>query len=185
MAWVKACILLLLYEKNSLLLLYMYLISSHLFTTCALWKKNLIFRERIEETWRSLRERETWRVRAELGEPRLIQCFSVDLVEGKVDLVFASAAATSDLNATICSDLGELTHSFDLSLYFVSLLNNWYLIEEESSWVFPWSLDLNSLCLILFLVVFYCAFGLCSIYNWLTNIAEKKKRKKLWGKVCR
>ena len=80
------------------------------------------------ESWRDLkkivRERETWRVRAEFGEPRLVQCFSVDSVEGKVDSVFASVATTSDLHARACSDLGELTHTVDLSLYFVALLNN-------------------------------------------------------------
>lgn len=49
---------------------------------------------------------------------------SVDSVEGKVDLVFPSVAATNDIYATTCSDLGELNHSLDLSLYSVSLLNN-------------------------------------------------------------
>ena len=69
-------------------------------------------------------ERETCRVKAELGEPRVIQCFSVDSVKGKVDSVCAFVAATSDLYATTCSDLSELTHSLYLSLYYVSLLNN-------------------------------------------------------------
>lgn len=76
--------------------------------------------ERVEEDC----ERQTWRVRVELGEPMLIQCVSVDSVEGKVDSVCTSTVATNDLYATSCSNLGELTHSLDLSLYFVSLLNN-------------------------------------------------------------
>ena len=54
----------------------------------------------------------------------MLQCFSVDSVEGKVDSVCASVDSTNDLHATTCSDLGELTHSLDLSLYSVSLLNN-------------------------------------------------------------
>ena len=69
-------------------------------------------------------ERETWRVREKLGDPWSIQCFSVDSIEGMVDSVCASAAATSDLRAIACSNLGELTHSLDLSLYFVSPLKN-------------------------------------------------------------
>lgn len=66
----------------------------------------------------------------------MLKCFNVDLVEGRVDSMFASAA-TSDLHAATCSNLGELIHSFNLSLYLASLLNNWYLIEEEFGWVFP------------------------------------------------
>lgn len=54
----------------------------------------------------------------------MLQCFCVNLVEGKVDSVFASVVATNDLHATTCSYLGELTHSLDLSLYFIYLLND-------------------------------------------------------------
>lgn len=54
----------------------------------------------------------------------MLQCFNVDSVKGKVDSMSASIATTSDLHATACSDLGELTHSLHLSLYLVSLLNN-------------------------------------------------------------
>lgn len=130
-----------------------------------------------ELDWRRLWERDlecksrTWLAEVD----SVLQCFNVDSVEGKVDSVGSSATTTSDLHVTTCSNLGELTHSLDLSLYCVSLLNNWFLIEEESGWVFPlwalpWSLDLNSLCLISFVIVFYCAFDLCVIYNCLSNI---------------
>ena len=54
----------------------------------------------------------------------MLQCYNVDSVEGKVDSMFIFAVATGDLHATTCSDLGEITHSLDLLLYFVSLLNN-------------------------------------------------------------
>ena len=54
----------------------------------------------------------------------MLQCFIVDSTEGKVDLVYAFVVATNDLHATTCSNLGELTHSLDLSLYLVSLMNN-------------------------------------------------------------
>lgn len=44
----------------------------------------------------------------------MLQCFSVDLVEGKVNLVCASVTATIDIHATTCLDLGEITDSLDL-----------------------------------------------------------------------
>ena len=52
----------------------------------------------------------------------MLQCFSVDSVEGKVDSMCAYIVVTSDIHSTTCSDLGELTHSLDLSLF--SPLNN-------------------------------------------------------------
>ena len=55
----------------------------------------------------------------------MIQCFNVDLVKGEVNSMCAFVSTTSDLHATTCLDLSELTNSLDLSLYyFVSLLNN-------------------------------------------------------------
>ena len=58
---------LLLYVNNSFPLLYI-CVSYHLTSlTCALWIRTW---ERVGETWRRLWERDTWRVRTDLGEPK-------------------------------------------------------------------------------------------------------------------
>lgn len=92
------------------------------YTYLCLWNENLNLRERdlesLEEYWE--RERESWRER----EAKVIHCLRQLLV---LEIFFRFGWTSS------------------FSLYFVFLLNNWFLIEEESGWVFPlwvfpWSL---------------------------------------------
>lgn len=60
--------------------------------------------ERVEKNC----ERETGRVRAKLGEPWLIHCFSIEPIKGNVDSVRAFVATTSDLHATFFFRFGSI-----------------------------------------------------------------------------
>jgi len=113
---------------NSTPLLFLYICASHPHLTHLLVLVKGEFKLEKERVWESrgrLRERES------LEEQE-------QTLENQSDSVFASATAIRDF-------LQIWMNFFIPSLYFVSLLNNWILIEKESAcvfslWVLPWSL---------------------------------------------
>lgn len=145
---------------NSTSLLFLYICSSHphLIHLLVLVKGEFkLEKERVGESRGRLceRKRESWRARVDLGEPKWL------------------SVCISNYYQRSSSDLGELLHS----LIVLCISTEQLISNRRRIWLgfplvaFSLVIDLTSLCLIEFLVVFHCAYGLCSIYNYLTYFA--------------
>ena len=132
---------------NSTSLLFLYIFASHPHLTL------LTVLVKGEFELERERERESWRAREDLGETKWL------------------SVCISYLYQRYYSYLGELLHSLILICMFVEQL----ISNRKRIWLgFALIIDLTSLCLIEFLVVFHCAYGLyslCSINNYVTYFA--------------